>query len=130
MAAHGANHAYCVAVGDDSQVSWDAAPEWQRISALTGVDAVFAGKTPEQLHESWCDEKRATGWVYGVTKDAEAKTHPCLVPYSALPEFQKKKDILFSSAVRIMAELLGRPAPSEGAPFAPKDSLKVTTRPA
>jgi len=51
------------------------------------------------LHESWCDFKRADGWVFGEVKDAGAKTHPCLVPYAELPEEQKIKDHLFSAIV-------------------------------
>ena len=33
----------------------------------------------EQLHESWCAAKVRDGWIYGDVKDAEARTHPCLV---------------------------------------------------
>lgn len=32
--------------------------------------------------------KIADGWKYGEAKDPEAKTHPCLVPFDKLPEFQ------------------------------------------
>lgn len=61
-AAHEANRAYCVALGDDSQASWEDAPVWQRDSARNGVRGVLAGNTPEQSHESWLREKEATGW--------------------------------------------------------------------
>lgn len=44
-------------------------------------------------------EKIEDGWVYGDEKDTEKKTHPCLVPYEELPEFQKKKDALFQAIV-------------------------------
>jgi hypothetical protein len=36
-AAHEANRAYCGALGDWSQPSWDAAPQWQKDSARNGV---------------------------------------------------------------------------------------------
>jgi hypothetical protein len=124
MAAHEVNRAYCRAIDDNSQVEWDQAADLQKTSALEGVDAVFAGKTSEQLHESWCNAKRRDGWVYGVTKDATAKTHPALVPYSALPDWQKKKDDLFGATVRAMAAALGYPVDDT---VTTKDSLKVQT---
>lgn len=59
-AAHEANRAYCIAIGDASQVAWDDAPEWQRSSARNGVVGALNGNTPEQSHEGWLAEKKAT----------------------------------------------------------------------
>lgn len=105
-AAHEVNRAYCIALDDASQPTWDDAPEWQKTSALKGVAGALSGNTPEQSHEGWLEEKRATGWSYGETKDPEKKQHPCFVPYSDLPEAQKKKDALFLLTVRAMANAL------------------------
>lgn len=44
-------------------------------------------------------EKIGAGWGYGEVKDANAKTHPCIVPFDQLPEFQRKKDALFCAIV-------------------------------
>lgn len=99
-AAHEVNLVYCAALGDNSQVPWAEAPEWQRISAIKGVQGVIAGNTPEQSHESWLREKRETGWKYGPVKDAEKKEHPCFVPYAELPPGQRYKDTLFVTTVR------------------------------
>ena len=96
-ACHEMNRAYCELIGDDSQVAWADAPQWQKDSATAGVHAVARGDTAEQLHESWCCQKRADGWALGPVKDAEAKTHPCLVPYAELPVEQKVKDDLFQT---------------------------------
>jgi hypothetical protein len=41
--------------------------------------------TPEQSHEGWLEQKRADGWCYGPTNDADLKQHPCYVPYAELP---------------------------------------------
>jgi hypothetical protein len=103
---HEANRAFCATIGDHSQVAWDDAPDWQKESALDGVRGVIIGSitTPEQAHESWCDAKLKTGWVYGEKKDAETKTHHCLVPYDQLPEEQRSKDALFFAVVRALAE--------------------------
>ncbi len=106
--AHEANRAFCIAVGDDSQVSWDAAPDWQKDSAYNGVLGVINGDTPEQSHVTWSNEKYANGWTYGEVKDPEAKTHPCLVPYDQLPKVQQDKDHLYVAVVKAMASALGQ----------------------
>jgi hypothetical protein len=100
--AHEVNRAYCESIGDDSQVPWTEAPDWQKQSAVEGVRAISADPclSPESIHGLWCKDKMADGWVYGPKKDAEAKTHPCLVPYIDLPKEQQTKDALFSAAVR------------------------------
>lgn len=105
--AHEANRAYCRSIGDHSQPSWDDAPEWQRESAMNGIAGALGGNTPEQSHESWMAEKVATGWKYGPVKDPEAKEHPCMVPYSELPESQRVKDHLYLAVVKAAASALG-----------------------
>jgi hypothetical protein len=98
--AHEVNRAYCQATGDDSQPSWEHAPDWQRTSAINGVVAHLAGTlTPEQSHESWLEEKRRDGWKYGSVKNAETKEHPCFLPYAQLPASQRVKDYLFKAVV-------------------------------
>lgn len=103
---HEANRAYCLALGDHSQVAFDDAPENIKASAIDGIRAVMEGRatTPEQQHQNWLDFKTADGWVYGEVKDAEAKTHPCMVPYADLPEDQRRKDHLFRAIVTALTE--------------------------
>jgi hypothetical protein len=98
---HEANRAYCVAIGDNSQLPWAEAPEWQRTSAIKGVEFRLANPSapPSSMHDSWLAEKEREGWVYGAVKDPVAKTHPCIVPYAELPEEQRKKDSLFAAIV-------------------------------
>lgn len=100
-AAHEINRAFCAALGDETQVAWEDAPEWQRASIISGVEMHLANPdaTPEQSHESWLAQKLADGWAYGEIKDAEKKQHPCCVPYDQLPPEQKAKDYLFRAAV-------------------------------
>ncbi len=99
-----ANRAYCMIFDDFSLEGWDDAPEWQRQSYISGVR--FRLENPEvtarQMHENWMEAKVADGWVYGDSKDAGKKTHPCLVGYDALPDFQKRKDVLFSAIVKAL----------------------------
>lgn len=104
-ACHEVNRAYCAALGDHSQPSWEDAPAWQRSSAIKGVLHAMAnpGAKPSDSHESWLAEKRADGWTYGPVKDPGAKQHPCFVPYDQLPPEQKAKDYLFLAVVRELA---------------------------
>lgn len=103
---HGANRELCAAVGDASQPPWDEAPEWQRKSAVEGVEYALAHPeaTPEHQHEAWSAAKVADGWSHGPVKDAEKKTHPCLVPYAELPPEQRAKDALFQAVVAALKD--------------------------
>lgn len=98
---HEANKAWCQVNGDNSQLNWENALTWQRESAIKGV--MFRLDNPDAGHDaqhnSWMKEKVDSGWVHGEVKDSEAKTHPCIVPFEELPEFQKKKDALFCAIV-------------------------------
>lgn len=105
--AHEANRHYCVSIGDNSQVPWDQAHEWQQQSAIMGVTGVLRGNTPEDSHVSWLKQKQEEGWKYGPVKDPEKKEHPCFVPYAELSEDQKLKDHLFVQTVRGAAQALG-----------------------
>lgn len=108
-AAHEANRAYCIAIGDTSQPSWEDAPNWQRASSRNGVTNALLGATPRESHVTWCAEKWATGWKRGDVKDPEAKTHPCLVDYDDLPPEQRAKDTVYLCVVRSVAVALGAP---------------------
>lgn len=98
---HQANKYWCEINGDTSQVDWEDAEQWQRDSAIKGVyfrmENPNAGSSAQ--HDHWLKDKLLDGWVYGAVKDAEKKTHPCLVPFSELPQFQQKKDKLFCAIV-------------------------------
>jgi hypothetical protein len=105
MVAHEVNRAYCQSLGDGSQVSWGEAPDWQKESAMVGVqfhlDNPDAG--PEASHESWLEMKKADGWKYGKKKDEEKKTHPCFKPFAKLPKAQQAKDHLFRGVVHALS---------------------------
>lgn len=93
--AHEVNRAYCQAIGDNSQPTWEGAPDWQIESAFDGVHLHLTNPNagPEASHEAWMEFKLKDGWKYGEEKDAEAKTHPCLVPFNDLPTEQKSKGL-------------------------------------
>ena len=98
---HEVNKAYCEALGDLSQLSWDDAPDWQKSSAINGVKFHLENPdiTPERSHESWLEEKRLAGWKWGPKKDPAKKEHPCFVRFALLPTEQKAKDFIFSAIV-------------------------------
>lgn len=127
---HAVNAAYCLSQGDDSQKAWDEAPEWQKESAIKGVEFVLANPdAPESAtHDSWLAQKTADGWVYGEEKNEEAKTHPCIVPFEELPSEQKAKDYIFRATVKSVAEALDNIPPVEQ-PAAPVES-SVRAKPA
>lgn len=114
---HDANRRLCVEQGDNSQPTWEDAPDWQKDSAIAGVEAIADQRTtrPEQSHESWLAQKVADGWKYGAVKDPVKKEHPCFVPYEELPHEQKHKDHLFFSIASTMLERFGHLGVAAGA---------------
>lgn len=105
---HEANRAYCLSIGDTSQLGWLDAPQWQEDSAIAGVEARW--KNPDApaaaSHHGWLAQKKADGWVYGEVKDADKKTHPCMVPFNELAPEQQCKDVLFAGICRAVFEAL------------------------
>jgi hypothetical protein len=104
MVCHQANKQWCMANNDHSQKDWHEAEGWQKDSAIKGVE--FKLNNPEAgedaQHNAWMEDKLKDGWVYGEVKDITAKTHPCIVSFNKLPEFQQKKDALFCAIVNAL----------------------------
>jgi len=98
---HEANRAYCVSIDDLSQPGWENARKWQKDSARAAVRVHFARAEAagRDSHEGWMELKLREGWRYGELKDAESKTHPCLLPYDALPAEQRLKDDIFGAII-------------------------------
>jgi hypothetical protein len=105
---HEINRSFCIAMDDFSQLPWDEAPEWQKESAIKGVEFHLANPQagPAASHESWMEQKLFDGWKYGDVKDAEAKTHPCIVDFEKLPKEQQAKDYLFRQVVHSLKNYL------------------------
>lgn len=82
---------------------WDDFPEGERQGVIEGVKAAQAGARPAALHESWRIHKEDHGWTYGPVKDADARTHPCMVPYHDLPPEQRAKDRMFTAIVQALS---------------------------
>ena len=112
--AHEANRALQDDDGDECpSLPWACEDPATRALTARGVALARDGLSPAELHEAWCDGKRAQGWVYGETKDRILKTHPCLVPYDQLPEHQQVKDRVLRA---IVTELIAQAHETEAAP--------------
>lgn len=89
-----------------SQKPWDEAEEWQRDSAIKGVQFAIDNPNapPSAQHEAWMKDKFAAGWKYGLVKNAVTLEHPCLVSYDQLPPEQRVKDHTFRAVVAALKE--------------------------
>ncbi len=105
MMCHAANREWCYLHGDTSQKPWAEAEEWQRESAIAGVQYRLANPraSTDAQHNAWMADKIKDGWVFGPVKDDTEKTHPCMVPYNELPDFQQQKDKIFCAIVDALA---------------------------
>jgi hypothetical protein len=106
--AHEINADYCRSIGDNTQPTWENAPEWQKSSIINGVKFHLQNPdaSPSASHESWLKQKTEEGWKYGEVKNTETKEHPCFLPYEQLPVEQRSKDYLFKQVVNSLKSLL------------------------
>jgi hypothetical protein len=102
---HEANRGYCEAIGDSTQKPWNEAEQWQRDSALRGVEYATANPNApaSAQHDAWLADKVKDGWQYGPVKDPAKKEHPCIIPYDGLPVEQRLKDALFKAVVNALS---------------------------
>ena len=98
---HAAVRAWQKANGQKPSPSWSRAPKWMKESSEASV--VWRIANPDAptsaQHDQWMQQKKADGWKFGKTKDAAKKTHPMMIPYAQLPEFEKRKDALVNAII-------------------------------
>ncbi len=68
------------------------APEDTDSIALPETLIPLMEKIAENVHEVWAKSRMDEGWTYGESRNDTLKKHPCLVPYSRLPEIEKEYD--------------------------------------
>lgn len=73
----------------------EASKDMTVAQAVIDVVEENPGMTPEDIHNAWMEHKLKQGWTFGMMNVKE-KTHPNLVPYGALSNVDKVKDIIFS----------------------------------
>jgi ryanodine receptor 2 len=54
--------------------------------------AELVEKLSESTHDNWAIGRLNEGWSFGSQRDDKHKKHPCLIPYSELPESEKDVD--------------------------------------
>lgn len=98
---HESNKALCDAAGDFTQPPWFLMTPHAQDMTISGINALLKEPdlTSEQVHEKWVQAKLDAGWSWGPEKNEEKRTHPCIVPWSELPEEQRAKDDLFKAIV-------------------------------
>jgi len=103
---HSANRSYQILLGEDPAEHWCQCSDELKASVIDGVNHVLENSncSPGELHQNWVEFKTSQGWVFGDVKDAEAKTHPCLLPFKDLPEAQQRKDYLFMGIIFCLNE--------------------------
>lgn len=107
MAALAVNSAYCQAINDPPPPAWDDLSDVQRDGYVRAVRMHLdvPDMSPRVAHEAWLASRQGEGWVWGPTKNAELKQHPCMLPYDQLPKEQQVKDHLFRAVVHALANV-------------------------
>ena len=98
---HEAMRAWQKANGQAPAPPWSRAPKWMKESSTASVAWRIANPraSASAQHDQWLAQKKADGWKFGRVKDAKKKTHPMMVPYRDLPEFERRKDALVNAVV-------------------------------
>ena len=70
-------------------------------------------KSPEDAHDSWWDAYVELGWTYGPVRDADAKTHPDMVPFAELGWEERVKDAVWIALNEIARQWITDGDPDE-----------------
>jgi hypothetical protein len=98
---HEAIRAWQKTNGQSPAPPWSRAPKWMKDSSAASVAWRLANPSApaSAQHDQWLAQKKADGWKFGKAKDAKKKTHPMMIAYAQLPEFEKRKDALVHAIV-------------------------------
>ncbi len=102
---HEALRGWAAAHGQHDIPAWDDAPGWMHASTRESVLHALenGGSDGRSQHEQWLAQKQADGWRHGPVKDAAAKTHPLMIPWDQLPDWERRKDTLINALARALA---------------------------
>lgn len=101
---HEALRAWAGAHGQHDIPAWDDAPDWMHASTRESIMHTFenGGADGRSQHEQWLQQKQRDGWRHGPVKDAAAKTHPLMIPYDDLPDWERRKDRLINAIAKAL----------------------------
>ena len=102
---HEALRGWAAAHGQHDIPAWDDAPDWMHASTRESVLHALENGSADgrSQHEQWLAQKRADGWRHGPVKDPGAKTHPLMIPWDQLPDWERRKDSLINALARALA---------------------------
>lgn len=102
---HAALGEWAAAHGQADIPAWNMAPDWMRASTRESVQYVLTHPASDgrAQHDQWVRQKQAEGWQHGSVKDSAARTHPMMVPYDDLPDWERRKDLIINALVRALA---------------------------
>lgn len=104
---YAANRAYAETyAGDICAEPWETCSPELRRSIQHGVEHVLSHPNlpARQQHDAWMCYKLEHGWTLGDVKDEAKKTHPGLVPWDDLDDYEQRKDVLFLAIVRTLSQ--------------------------
>lgn len=99
---HEANNDLLIKNNKEPLVSWSKLDNNTTFLNIKSVNRIIDNPdiTPEEIHDEWVKNKKRDGWVYGKVKDDVNKTHPLIIAYDKMSDFDKEKDILFIKTVK------------------------------
>lgn len=102
---HEALRGWAAAHGQHDIPGWDDAPDWMHASTRESVLHALenGGADGRSQHEQWLAQKHEAGWRHGPVKDAATKTHPLMIPWDQLPDWERRKDSLINALARALA---------------------------
>lgn len=102
---HEALRGWAAAHGQNDVPGWDDAEDWMHASTRESVLHALenGGADARSQHDQWLAQKTRNGWRHGPVKDAAARTHPLMIPYDQLPDWERRKDALINALARALA---------------------------
>ncbi len=102
---HEALRGWAAAHGQHDIPVWEDSPDWMHTSTRESVAYALTHRRANgrAQHKQWLDQKKRDGWIHGPVKDPAAKTHPLMVPYSQLPDWERRKDKIINALARTLA---------------------------
>lgn len=92
---HGAHGRLNARLGDTvPQGPWDTLGADHKEMITNRVRLVRQGATPEEVQDHWIGYMEERGWTYGPVKDPFLKTHPGMLPWPKLGQYDRLKVML------------------------------------